>query len=239
MANNAGSFLFGLIYITLWHAASRGRTLGPFHARELMSYIALSQAVLWISTFLPDGLDIPRQVRTGSIALEMARPVAYAPRMLADGVGQALYNLVFRSGPLIVGFTLMGVFPWRALIAGPRPVWVLSALAASLLMGVLFQYLIGISAFWTIESRWARRLFMGLTVLMSGQLLPIQLMPAFLRHLLVWLPFQALVSLPVSAWLGVASPEGWISAAGWALVLYGLVRWITARARRRLEVQGG
>lgn len=114
--------MFGLIYIALWHAATQGRTLGPFHARELESYIALSQAVLWVSVFLPSGLDIAQQVRTGSVALEMARPVPYVPRMMASGVGEGLYNLAFRSFPLIICFTrLGGVSLGEPGHGGPRP----------------------------------------------------------------------------------------------------------------------
>ena len=238
MANNAGSFLFGLIYIALWHAASRGRTLGPFHAHELINYIALSQAVLWVSVFLPSGLDMAQQIRTGSVAMEMARPVPYVPRMLAAGVGEAFYNLVFRSGPLVIAFTFLGVFPWEYFAAGKSGLLAI-AIVMALLTGVLFQYLIGLSAFWTVETRWARRLFQGLSIFLSGQLLPIPLMPHALQRFLTWSPFQTLVSLPVSAWLGVERPAAWMAGAMWLVILY-LAAWaLTRRAQRRLEVQGG
>ncbi len=120
MANSAGSCLLGLVYIALRHAATQGRTLGPFPAQEMESYIALSQAVLWVSVFLPSGLDIRHQIRTGSVALEMARPAPYVPRMVASGVGEALYNLMFRSGPLIICFTIRGVFPWADIATVPH-----------------------------------------------------------------------------------------------------------------------
>ncbi len=239
MANNAGSLLFGLIYMALWHVASREETLGPFHGRELVSYIAASQALLWISTFLPSGLGIDLQVRSGSVALEMARPVPYVPRMVAAGIGEAFYNLVFRSGPLIVAFTVMGVFPWGHVRSEEALGGDIAAVLLALWMGVLMQYLVGIAAFWTMESRWALRLFLGLNMFMSGQLLPLQLMPPRLQESLNWLPFQALVSLPASVWLGVATQDAWISAGIWAVGLYVIAVLITHRATRRLEVQGG
>lgn len=136
MANSAGSCLLGLVYIALRHAATQGRTLGPFPAQEMESYIALSQAVLWVSVFLPSGLDIRHQIRTGSVALEMARPAPYVPRMVASGVGEALYNLMFRSGPLIICFTIRGVFPWADIATVPHAL-LLGAIWAALLTGVL------------------------------------------------------------------------------------------------------
>ncbi len=106
-------------------------------------------------------------------------------------------------------------------------------------MGVLFHYLVGLSAFWTIEIRWVRRVFRGLSIFMSGQLLPIQLMPSSLQRALTWSPFQTLVNLPVSTWLGVSSPRAWWSAVVWLGILGGLAWKLTQMAQRRLEVQGG
>lgn len=239
MANNLGSVLFGLVYMALWQAAAKGRPVGTFRAAELVQYIAVSQTVLWVSTFLPANLGIDYLIRGGQIAMEMARPVAFLPRMAASGFGEGVYNAVFRSLPLALTFTLVGVYPWSQLATAPHVALVAAALALSLWAGILFQYLIGIAAFWTIQSRWTRRLFFGLTMFCGGQLLPLQLMPAGIREVLTWLPFQMLVSLPCSVWLHQANPAMWISGIGWAIGLYGLAWWITRRASRRLEVQGG
>jgi ABC-2 type transport system permease protein len=239
MANNVGSVLFGLIYMALWSAADRGRTLGGWGPHTFLSYIALSQFILWVSTFLPAYLGIHLQVRSGQVALEFARPVGYMSRMLASGVGEVLYNVLFRSLPMALVFTFLGVFPWdRLTIPGVLPL-VLVALATAGLMGVVIHYLSGLAAFWTTEPRWARRLFFALQMAAGGQILPLFLLPIWARTLVEWLPFQTMVWFPAAVWLGRATPSDWWSAGGWTCAML-LAAWlITRRAARRVEVQGG
>ncbi|MBX5476195.1 MAG: ABC-2 family transporter protein [Clostridia bacterium] len=239
MANNVGSALFGIIYIMLWRAAAHGRPLGAFSARDLESYIAVGQVVLWLTTFLPPYLGIDRHIRTGQIALEFARPVGYMPRVLAAAAGEVAYNAVFRCLPLLVMFTLMGAFPWDKVASPARVAAVAAAFALAAAIGLLVQYLVGIAGFWTTESRWARRLYFALAMFCGGQLFPLQLMPAGLREALTWLPFQAMISFPVSVWLGVDSWQAWTSAALWVAGLAWVGAGLTRKAARRLEVQGG
>lgn len=239
MANNVGSALFGLIYMALWRAAAHGHAVGSFAAKELIFYVAVSQLVLWISTFLPRDLGVSTHIRTGQIALEFVRPIAYMPRMMASGAGEVVYNILFRCLPLALVFTLLGDVPWGMLANPVRLSAFLAAVMASGVMGLLFQYLIGITAFWTVETQWIRRLFMGVAMFCGGQLIPIQLMPAGVRGLMTWLPFQSMISFPVSVWLRQDSAAMWLSASLWLCALWLLASGCTRIASRRLVVQGG
>ena len=239
MATNLGSALFGLIYMALWQAADRGRTLAGWSPHMFAQYIALSQFVLWVSTFIMPYLGIDQQIRSGQVALELVRPVGYLPRMLAAGAGEVLYNILFRSLPMALMFTALGVFPWERLAQPAVLLETLAALGLCGLMGLLIQYLSGMAAFWTVEPRWARRVFFALVMAAGGQLLPLFLLPLWARAVVQWLPFQTLVWLPVAVWLGRAQPGDWISAISWGVAMCALAAVVTLRAYRKLEVQGG
>ncbi|MDA8193783.1 MAG: hypothetical protein M0Z53_07290 [Thermaerobacter sp.] len=239
LATNVGSLLFGLVYIALWRAATRGHAVGSYSAATLAGYIALGQTVLWLTTFLPRDLGLSALIRSGQIAVELIRPAGFLPRTAASASGEVLYNLVFRSLPMALVFTLLGVFPLQRVAGAGRLPAFFVALLLGVLTGILIQYLIGLSAFWTTETRWARRLYFALTMFCGGQLLPLALMPAILRHILVWLPFQSMLYFPVSVWLGLARGLQWWSAAIWTALLWSLAAWMTRRAMRRLAVQGG
>lgn len=239
LANNAGSALFGYVYMALWHAASRGRAIGSFSPHQLIGYIAVGQLVLWTTTFIPAGLGVQQHIRTGQIALELARPVPYFPRMFASGSGEVLYNLVFRCLPLGIVFYLSGGLPLQPMASPRRIILFLLAVCASSATGLMFQYLIGITSFWTVETRWARRLMFALTMFCGGQLLPIPLMPTWLQHGLVWLPFQSLVYFPVSVWLGMDKATTWSCSIVWVVILILTCEICTRAAARRVEVQGG
>lgn len=239
MANNVGSALFGFIYIALWRAASHGHDVGSFSSQALVAYIAVTQTVLWATTFLPRDLGISTAVRTGQIAIDFGRPVGYLPRTIAAAMGDVAYNILFRSVPLVLAFLVARVYPWRNFLSPATDATFVVALALGAMTGILLQYLIGMSAFWTFDTRWARRLYFALTMFAGGQLLPIQLMPLALRQTLTWLPFQNLVSFPVSVALHHAYVASWISALVWVLMLTGVAIALTHKAMRRVEIQGG
>ena len=239
MATNVGSILFGLVYMALWRAVDHGRTLEGQAPSFFLSYIALSQFVLWVSTFLPAYLGIHLAIRSGQIALEFVRPVPYLPRMLASGMGEVLYNVAFRSLPMALVFTVLGVFPWALLLKGAAILQVTLALFLAGLTGVVMQYLVGIASFWTVEARWARRLYFALVMTAGGQILPLFLLPGWAAHLLRLLPFQTLVYFPAAVWLRRATAADWVSALTWTVVLLAIAAVVTEAARRRLEVQGG
>lgn len=239
LATNVGSLLFGFIYIALWRAALHGRNVHGFGAQTLVHYIAVTQTVLWITTFLPRDLGISTLVHTGQIAIEFGRPVGFLKRTVASAAGDIFYNVMFRSSPLAAAFAIAGVYPWRNFSSWQTDGRFVLALAMGSLVGVFLQYMIGMSAFWTGETRWARRLYFAVLVFAGGQILPLQLMPVALRSVLRWMPFQSMVNFPVSVMLHHADAQAWMSAGVWVLVMGLGAHLITRQAMRRVEIQGG
>lgn len=239
MATNVGSVLFGFIYMALWHATAQGHRVGSFTPHALVAYIAVTPSVLWVTTFLPRDLGIAIAVRTGQIATDFGRPVGFLPRTVAVALGDVAYNAIFRSLPLVLAFVLAGAFPWRQFLSLDTDGAFLLALAVGAMTGILLLYLMGMSSFWTFDTRWARRLYFALTVFAGGQILPLQLMPQSLRHILIWLPFQNLVWFPVSVALHRADGVWWLSGGLWVVLLAWLAYLVTVLAMRRVEIQGG
>jgi ABC-2 type transport system permease protein len=239
MLNNIGSVLFGLIYIALWRAASHGKAVGSFTPDELVAYIAVGQLVLWLTTFIPRDLGVSNHIRTGQIALELLRPIPYFTRTLASGLGEVMYNFAFRTLPMAITFLFLSVLPIHMLNSPYRVLLFFVACGLGSMIGLLIQYLIGISAFWTIETRWARNLYWVFAMFCGGQLLPIHLMPYSIQIILQCLPFQSMISLPVLVWLHKDTGWEWFFSAVWAAILWLTCHWLTIKAVRRLEVQGG
>lgn len=88
MINNIASAVFGFIYISLWQSvAPVSATDTPYTRSTMTALMVLAQVFAWVSIFLPAGLNIPMMVRTGSIALEMARPIPFLPMILVRESG--------------------------------------------------------------------------------------------------------------------------------------------------------
>jgi ABC-2 type transport system permease protein len=238
MVNNLGSLVFGFMYIAIWQG-----TLGPdravlgFGRDEMGWYMAFVQGIFFISFMaLPRGFQIEQGVRTGSISLQMIRPINFYGYYLAHGYGYHAYNFLFRSIPVYIILSLFVGFP--SFHFAHLPLLMLSLLCSSYL-GFLSNYFVGIAAFWTNSTRWAFIVMFTAITTFSGFLVPLPIMPGFLATLSLYLPFAGMNYYPAMVLLGRPTLLGALLPLFWCAVLTFAALAATRAARRKLEVQGG
>lgn len=239
MINNLASAIFGFIYISLWQAVAPVTPAAgdPYSRQVMVDMMVLAQTFAWVTTFLPAGLGIQNSIRTGTVALEMARPVPYFQMVLTRETGNLVYQALYRSVPLALLFLVTVGFPLPESAAG------LALAVPSLLLGgylaLLMTYLVGLSALWTTEVRWAHWLYHSLIALLSGGWIPADILPGWLGRVAPYLPFAGQQYYPIRIYLGLSGAEGLLVQLGWAAVLTVLCQWLTRRAFERVVVQGG
>lgn len=254
MINNVASAIFGFIYISIWQAASGNPgdisslndavssisstvPADVYTPQTMVHYVAFSQVIVWITVFLPSGLGIPQVVRTGAVSLEMLRPVDYHLHIIARETGTLWYNALFRCIPLALVFALtVGLYVPADPTTWPR---LAAALVLAAYVAVCLHYLSGIVAFWTVNASWARQILITLHFGLSGFLVPIDLLPGPLPIVARLLPFASLQYVPARVYLELSGIEALIPSVIWAVTLTILCRFVTTKARHKLEVQGG
>jgi ABC-2 type transport system permease protein len=237
MVNNAASMIFGFVYISIWQAAARQGGSGVYSSQMLVWYMAYSQSILWITTFMIAGLDIQIKVRSGAVALEMMRPVDFFLMTVSRELGSLVYSLLFRTLPIAAAFALAVGFyvPSGGLVW----IWILLSVVLGAWVGMCLIYLVGISSFWTWEIGWCHTLQYSVNMLFSGYMVPLDLMPPWLEQIARGLPFAAQSFYPVRIYLQLSGPEALLPGAIWAFILTLICLGVTSLARERLEVQGG
>lgn len=238
MVNNVASAIFGFIYIAIWQGAAGGSAgVGDYDATTLARWVAFNQVILWVAVFLPHGLGIPDAVRSGSVSLEMLRPLDYHLFVISRELGTVWYNACYRCLPLALVFALaIGWHVPQRLATYPL---LLCAIALAVYIGICQQYLVGISAFWTIQARWAWQLTNACQIALSGFMVPIDLLPAPFDALARLLPFAPLHHDPARIYLELDGARALAWPLFWAVALTLICRSLTHKARRKLEVQGG
>lgn len=238
MINNLGSLVFGFMYIAIWQGTlgSDRHVLG-LGRDEMGWYMAFVQGVFFISFMaLPRGFQIEEGVRTGSISLQMMRPISFYGYYLAHGFGYHAYNFMFRSLPVYIILSLFVGFP--AFDFARLPLLVLSLLFSAYL-GLLSNYFVGVVAFWTNSTRWAFIVMYTLITTFSGFLVPLPILPGFLAQFSLFSPFAGMNYYPAMILLGRPTLIGVLVPLFWCVVLTFLALSVTQAARRKLEVQGG
>ena len=206
MVNNAGSMIFGLIYIAIWQAAARGSEAGPYDAPTLAWWVAFNQVMPVGGGLSPLWAWHPRE-RCGQA------PSAWRCSARSTFICSSSPGSWARSGTISGSERCLwrSSLPWPSGCTCPKnpatyPL-LLCGIVLAVYIGLCQQYLVGISAFWTVESRWAWQLTNTLQIVLSGFMVPIDLLPAPFNHVARVLPFAPLHHDPASIYLELAGAE--------------------------------
>jgi ABC-2 type transport system permease protein len=119
----------------------------------------------------------------------------------------------------------------------------LTSLVLAFLVGFFFETCVGMVGFWFLEVTSLLYIVMTLNFFISGQMLPLDLLPPFWANLLKSLPFQYMAYFPTVVFLGkvkgMALVFGLIKEALWAGFFMLLARWLYRRGLRRYSAFGG
>jgi ABC-2 type transport system permease protein len=180
-------------------------------------------------------------VRTGEIAVDLARPLDLQLSWWVRDLGRAAFALPTRGlAPLLVGALTVGVALSKTWTSYPLGL-------VSLLLGVsvsfLCRYGMNLVAFWTLDVKGFLNLYILMLGLLSGFYLPVHVFPGWLQAVAFASPFPAMFQAPIDVMSGrVIGPAAWqviAGQAGWVIGLIVLTRVVLWRATRRLVVQGG
>lgn len=244
-ATAAGAFTnsaFGLVKASITIAAigAAGGTLAGYDARAGSTYAWLSQA--FIAPVYVFGWDeLAQRVRTGDIAVDLARPVDLQTSWLAADLGRAAFSFLPRGiPPLLVGAATFGL----ALPASVTP-YVLGLVSLTLAVAVSFacRFALNLTAFWLLDVRGPVTLYVVASNILCGLVIPVHWFPPWLGTLAAATPFPSMLQAPVDVVsgrvLGVDALQTVGIQALWLAATLLLGRLVLARATTRLVVQGG
>ncbi|MFD2673538.1 ABC transporter permease [Marinicrinis sediminis] len=234
-AINIGAYYF------LWKAIyGNSDTLAGFTVEQMTTYVAVG----WMArAFYFNNLDreIAREIKDGSVAIQMIRPYQYLIVKMMQGLGEGIFRLLLFSVPGMLLILLL--FPVK-LPADPATWGIfLIMIWFSFLINSQLNILVGLFAFFVENNEGLMRMKRVAVDLFSGLIIPLTFFPDWAERILTWLPFQAITFLPASVFTGRVTGGAIWEAMGvqllWFLVLTVPIAWTWRKARKRLFVQGG
>jgi len=234
--------VFGFIQAYVLLAVFRLRSdVGGFDAVDVVTFTFVAQGMLAVAAaFGP--YELADRITSGDVVSDLYRPLDLQGWWLAQDTGRAAFQLLFRGIPPFA----VGAVAFHLRLPADAGVWAAFALsvAMGLLTGFAWRFAISLSAFWLLDVRGLVQLTGLVFMFFSGFLLPLAFFPGPLRAVAHAMPFAAVVELPIEVFLSKhrALPElVWVLTrqAGWLVALLAIGRMATARAWRRVVVQGG
>lgn len=238
VANVTFGYIRGAVLVAIAGAgavAAAGYSPGGLQTYNWLTQSAIGALAIWGTSEVSD------RVRSGDIAVDLARPLDLMTTFLAQDLGRAGASALLRGlptlavGALTVGLTLpTTALPWMAGLLG---------ILLALVISFLARFALQLISFWVVEIRGIQTLYMVISGFFAGLVFPLALMPDWLHTAALLTPFPSMLQFPVDILSGRATGADiwWLLAQqlGWLVALVVLVRIALAAGTRRLVVQGG
>jgi len=228
-----------LVMLALWTAVARDGQFGRFRSADFVAYY-LAALIVRTVTSCWVVWEMNQEIRSGALSLRLLRPVhpffAYSAQHMAAIPLRAL-----------IALPVAGVLLWTTgssrVASDPVVVLLIPViLACAWLLTFLQQTILGTLAMVMDRSIAVWEIWMGFFAVMSGYLVPLELMPHWISAAADWMPFRYMLGFPVQAMIGMldraAVLRGLAAQVGMVVAL-----WVTSAAvwragLRRFEAFG-
>lgn len=220
----------------------------PMPLAQAVTYTWLAQGLLALLPWAGDP-EVAQAVRTGAVAYDRLRPVdAYGLWFVRSAgwiAARVLPRLALMAAfaALLLPLAGWGDWSWRppaSLAAGVA--FGVSMLLALLLSAALVM-LLNVAAVAALDARGINMLALPVVILLSGNLVPLALLPDGWQRWLLLQPLAGLLDIPAriyfGQWTGADAVGGLLLQVFWIATLAAAGRWALLAAFARLEVQGG
>ena len=212
----AGMVSEPVIYLVVWTTIARshggqvaGITVGGFAAYYIVWTLVRNMNIV----FTPYAWEW--RIREGQLSAQLLRPLHPIHYDIAEFAGgKVIWVLLYL--PIAVGLTL--VFR-PAFDTTPLGVVVfLIAIWGAYLIRTMNLWLLGMVTIWTTRGSAIFQTYFMAELLLSGRLVPLQLMPPWAQSLANWLPFKWTFFFPIEALVGHLSAGSLLGGIGMQLL---------------------
>jgi ABC-2 type transport system permease protein len=226
-----------LVFAHLWKVAATKIGAVDLDPDQLLWYIAFNE---WVLIAIPEvQTDMEQDLRSGKLAYLLPRPISYLGATFAAGLGSLCVNL---TGLGLVTF----LFTWWRVGSFPFDLGkLLIILGLGLLagvVGVIFQMMVGLSAFWLKEVTPVNWIWEKLLFAVGGLILPLAIYPIWIQKIAYWTPFPAILGQRSALAIHFSAAEVLQVTASlllWGVVGLGCVTLLYRRGLKILNVEGG
>ena len=215
-----------LVMMALWTAVAASGPVGRFGQREFVSYYL---AMLLVRVLTGSWLvwELTMEIRHGTLAPRLLRPIhplwAHSAMQLAAVPLRAIL-----MSPLVV--ILYWVAGERLPLHEPaRLAIVLASLAGAWVLLFLIMAIIGTLAAFVESALSIFDVWLGAQAILSGYLIPLELLPPWVAHAARFLPFRYILGFPVETLTGMESTSHALHDLGvqWLFIVGSLVAALT------------
>ncbi len=226
-----------LVLLALWRGVMGGR--GTVSGMDLATVLTYTRGSETFANQLAARTYLEHMLWEGKLVTMLLQPMGLVASLTSQSAGRWMSGFAFFSLPLMLAAPLLGVNPLPdSVLAGCLfLVSLILAIAVGLAVDFIFSSVTVVmgSNPWVIA-----QIRTAVTVLLSGALIPLALLPWGLGDVFEWLPFASIASTPLRIFTSKGEPALLVAIqAGWALILWPFALWLWRVNREKLSSYGG
>lgn len=235
-----GLIIEPVIYLVIWTtvANEQGGSVGSYSANDFVAYY-LVWTILRIMNIGLNPVSFEWRVKNGQWSQLLLKPIHPIHDDIAFLLGRKWFDLLILAPMLIVLGLIFNVslsLTWWQIVA-----FVIACLLGFLLR-TMWQWALGLTTFWIIRVSAIFDLYFALELLLSGRIVPLDLLPEWAQTAAFFLPYQWSFAFPIEVAIGRETAEQTIMGIGiqivWLLIGSVLVRFMWRRGVRRYSAVG-
>ncbi len=236
------SFISYFLWMAIYGSSDRSM-LGGLTKEEMvmyifMTYVTSSIVMISIADWVSD------DVVKGTVAMNLIKPIDYRMSLITRAMGTMVYRFLSPAVFIWIGLEMYKVFVLGGQVTSIKNIvlYIISSIM-SFFIFVLFDFCVGMIAFFTNYVFGLLMVKDALLRFLTGQLIPLSFFPTAVQRVFDFLPFSSMIYTPVMIYLGKYEDAELmfvlLRQAVWVILLYAFGSFIWQRVTRRLEVLGG
>lgn len=238
--------LMCLLWVAIYSVQSGGTASGiinGFTLMEMIQYVLYVRIAASFVGYTETFWSISEDIRTGSIAMTLLKPISYRIKNMASSIGVFSASFVMLSLPLLLLFTF--VF-WQLGVPTASVMqffmFVLTSFFGLLIVDSI-DFLFGLVSIFTGALFGLGQIKSIIFEFLSGAILPIAFFPQSVQAVVQFLPYHSMISSPVNILLGKITMDQYgnivITQLVWVVVLNLACKLVFDRFVKHVVAVGG
>ncbi len=220
-----------LIMPAVWLASFNGRPdIVGFDPKQLVMYYIVMAA---LTSFVISHVmwDMANEIREGQLSAKLVRPFSYYQYMFVGNLAWRIMRTLFFIPIMAVGALLYRHYLDITSLHASGLFW--ACLLGGHLLSFALTFTLGVLALFFQEARSIYNVYYVPMLFLSGQMVPIAMLPAWCRDISQWMPFEYTLALPTNVLLGRITDAQAVQGLGVQLAWFVLVTVLGAMLWRR------
>lgn len=208
LASGLMNFLVQLIFWPVFYGADTlnkttvsNATIAGYNLNEIISYSVLVYILQFGIATVAIGNVIKSDIMNGDLNINLIRPFNYLCYRLVLAFSQQLFVFLIS----VIAFLLISGL-LNVTIILPKKCYIVFLFILSILLSYVLSFLlscmVGMLAFWMLETSSLDILYKGIMLIMSGSIFPLDYIGGIAGFIIRYLPFSYMVYFPVKLFLG-------------------------------------